>query len=218
MGNNSSYLCLDDKSRLRPYAEYFCIKQHRMYSTKKIYSDDYIYLDDLVMCSNNLYKELINYQKDVPDSFSIIIDLDNEENTTVNLNKCFVKTRIKVELYKKCNQDTVKFDKMEMIEFFCPYNLALEILDIEFDTPYYKNRYLVDKIEGDSDNTIEFVYNSKPKPKTTFKSLEKVNKANLIEYYKKQLSELEQENYPATAPPLQPPDFDNPPPPYQTKE
>jgi len=216
MGNNSSYLCLDDKSRLKPYTEYFCIKQYTMYSTKKIYSDDYICLDDLVMCSNNLYKKMINYQKDVPDSFSIIIDLDNEENTTVNLNKCFVITRIKVELYKKCNQDTVKFDKYGIIKFFCPYNLALEILDIEFDTPYYKNRYLVDKIE--EDNTVELVYDSKPKPKTTFKSLEKVNKANLIEYYKKQLSELEQESYLNSSPTAPAPDFDNPPPPYQTKE
>lgn len=216
MGNSKSYVLIDDD--LHNYLDYLCLNLFDDY-TMILNNSDYIIKSDLLEKSKKYYEKMMEYQRGIPKSFSIIIDIDNPKNNTVNLNNCFVEIRKRVSIYKYYLVNKYLFDRYEYIDFYCPYKLALIILEKKYTTPYYEFRYDVNTIEND--RVIEIFYDKENINKTTFKPNKEINRANLIEYYKKQLTELEQEEISPSnvlspsAPEKE--EYDSPPP-YKPKE
>lgn len=212
MGNLTSYIFIDDD--LDNYLNYLSLNLYE----DDINNFDYINKLDLLKFSKKYYEKMIKYQKNVPKTFSIIIDINNPKNNTINLNNCIIKIRKKVSIYKYYFTK-YSFDRYEYINLYYPYYVALEMLERPYAIPEYIFRYNVNKIENNG--VIEIFYDINEKPKTTFKQSEEINRANLIKYYKKQLTKLEQEeiNSSNVLSPSAPEKEENDnPPPYKPKE
>ena len=180
MGNLITYFTFDKENEII-FTE---LKNYYNLNIDEGYINLYYFLSE----SNRYCKNMLNYQKDLPNNFSILIDLNNPNNSTIDLDKCMIrKILYSVELYKK-EDNYSKINKSKIIKFFMPYSFV-KFTNKKYIPPFYKNRYVISEIERNG--LVEIFYSNKKPNKTTFKYYNQLDSNAYIEYYRNRLNELQ---------------------------
>lgn len=147
----------------------------------------YVELNNFLNESNNYYEEMLKYQQNLPNDFSIIIDIDKVDiyfcskddlNMIYIENLMFKFTLDSDYLYKNKNNYYKKINKNKLIEFFVPYYF-IEFTNKTYIPPYFKDKFIVRRIK--KDGLVEIFYSNNPSISSNF---------DLIKYYKKAIIKL----------------------------